>query len=1276
VINSSYKTRLPIALSVLVLILTFPGIAAAGGATATYIGADAATQGNWTDNYGFDGQLIPNDVSNAPAYASVSFTGDSLYTWAATSADPRALQTAAFSSARIASTYYSHGFTINLNLTDGNTHQISLYLCDWDHGSRVETISIVDAVSKAVLSTQAFSAFTGGVYEKWDISGNVQIQVIYTSGSNAIVNAIFFDAAGPATTATVTYTGADTTTLGNWTGHYGADGLLIPNDLSNAPGYVEVDLANAATYTWAASSSDSRALQTASGSTSRIASTYYAQSFDIDLKFTDGNAHRLSLYLCDWDHGSRVETISIIDAVSRAVLYKQSFSAFSGGMYETWTISGNVQMQVVDNSGSNAIANAIFFDPAPPTVTLTANPATITAGGSATLSWSSKNATVCTASGGWSGSEGISGSLSVSPATTTSYTLTCTGSGGSAASTTQIAVTALPPPSTPTGLTAVGGNAQVSLSWNASSGASSYHVKRSTTNGSGYTQIAAPTSAAYADTAVTNGTPYYYVVSALNGTTESGNSTQAAATPSASSTAVEVTVDVLTNRHPISPYVYGGAYPNNAATITDSGLSVVRWGGDATSTYNWQAHTYNAANDYYFEDYAASGFNNSSADSDSVQFVKDVIAAGGNPLMTMVMLPWVAKSAETPPPSANYHWSFSVAKYGAQCSTDYWNSDAGNGIVYSANCNSQPTYLTANPNDAYVPLLDNHSDTCPSGDTCVYRSDWAAALATAFGSAPHFYNMDNEIEIWGSTHRDIHPNPSGYEELRDTYLAEARALKGWDPQAIRLGPITCCWWFYWNGENNNDKGVHAGIDFLPWWLNEVYWQDKMAGTQSVDVFDIHAYPDAPYESTLAQQQALAARIYRDYWDPTYVSESGDINQPWTTTIQPNKTIPFRIPRLRAIVNMIYPGLPLSVTEWSAEIVGPADFSTALGDADAYGILGRERVYLASRWTAPSPTNPNYQALKLFTNYDGAHHGFAPISVSATNNGNPNLISSYAAANAAGTTMTLLFLNKDPQNTAQTQFAFNGFTPSQVTAYTLSQAKPTSIVASPTEAWTTNLSFAPYTLTLLVITGTTTNLPAAQWDLNPDTIMLPANGTVTLSPKITSGSGSVTLGTPISDTGISVAVTGASLSSSQNGSITVTAGSNPGFYHYSVPGTDSSAKTNQGGWIVVGNPAATFTTSGNGQSGKAGSALANPLTVTLAAGSSGGFDSGASVLFSTNAGTLSNGTTSGTQVIAVTNSSGVASVTLTLPATAGTVKVTAEGPYGLGHPTAAFTETAQ
>jgi hypothetical protein len=717
----------------------------------------------------------------------------------------------------------------------------------------------------------------------------------------------------------------------------------------------------------------------------------------------------------------------------------------------------------------------------------------------------------------------------------------------------------------------------------------------------------------------------------------------------AGTTSVTVSIDVLSNRHAISKYVYGGAYPKDAPTITDSGLSVVRWGGNATSRYNWQLKTYNAANDWFFEDFGYSEI----GDSDSAQYITDVKAAGSNPIMTMVMLPWVAKTSG---------WSFSVAKYGAQCAADPYNSDAGDGL--KTDC---ATTLTANPSDANVALLDQPGTNDPPGS--VYRNQWAAALATAFGTAPHFYNMDNEIDIWGGTHRDVHPLPTAYNEMRDTFITEATALKVWDPKAIRLGPVSCCWWFYFNGADGNDKGAHAGVDFLPWWLNEVYWRDKISGTRSIDVFDIHAYPDGPDTSswTTAQKQALATRIYRDYWDPAYVSESSTINQPWVTQIQPNKTIPFRIPRMRAIVNSIYPNTPLSVTEWSAAFAGESDFSTALGDADAYGILGRERAYLASRWTAPDPANPNYLALKLFTNYDGAHHGFATTSVSDTNNGDPNLFSSYAALNPTGTMMTALVLNKDPANTVQATFSVNGFTPKNVTSYTLSSTNPTQIVASAATAWSSTVSFAPYSATLLVVTGTS-KLPGASWDLNPDATMVAAGGKVVLMPRITSGSATVTLGTPQSDSGITVSVTQPTLSSGQNGKITVTAGTTAGFYHYTVPSTDTSGVAQQqSGWILVGNPPASLTKTGDEQKGAVGTTL--NLSVTLNAGSSGGSATGGTILFTTSAGSLSSR-------VVTTDSSGNAAVVLTLPSTAGTVHVTAEGQYGLGHPMVTFTETAQ
>jgi hypothetical protein len=811
------------------------------------------------------------------------------------------------------------------------------------------------------------------------------------------------------------------------------------------------------------------------------------------------------------------------------------------------------------------------------------------------------------------------------------------------------------PPAVPTGLAATAANQQISLTWNASSGATSYHVKRATVSGGPYTQVAAPTANSDTDTGLINGTAYYYVVSALNANGESANSSEVSATPTGLSASVHVTVDVLSNRHPISPYVYGGAFPKDGPTITDSGLTAVRWGGNASTRYNWINFDTNAANDFYFVNRP---MGNPPLFSDSIQFVNNVKAAGGLPLITVGMLPWVAKDATS--------YSFSVAKYGAQCKVNPFNSDDGNGV--KSDC---ATNITGNDvHDAHVPLLDGPPQ---SGDPAgsVYRNQWVTALGAAFGAnVPHFYNMDNEIDIWGGTHRDVHPNPATYNELRDTYLSEARALKTWDPVAIRLGPVSCCWFFYWrSATGSSDTASHGGADFLPWWLNEVAWSDAVAGTRSLDVFDIHAYPDGPDTSsfTQAQKQALAVRIYRDWWDPSYTSEAVYIVG-GGFSIEPVDSKPFRIPRMRALLNAIYPGTQFSITEWSAEFAGAPDFSTALGDADAYGILGRERVYLASRWVAPDPANPNYQTLKLYRNYDGQHHTFAPISVSATNDGDPNLFSSYAAVDAAGTTLTIMVVNKDPQNSVTAQITPNGFTPTAFTTYTLAQASPTSIATSSSQTWSSNLTFAPYTATLLVITGSMAKTPVTEWDPNPDTIMLPAGGTVTLEPKITSGSGSVTLGTPQSDSGVTLAVTQSNLTTGQMGSVTVTAGSTPGFYHYTIPGTDNLGVTqNQSGWIVVGKPAAALTKTGDNQTGAVSSPL--NLSVTLNPGQSGGVSTGATIFFSTDSGTLSSR-------IVTTDSSGKASVVLTLPGVAGTVHVTAEGPFALGHPVVTFAETAQ
>ncbi len=811
-----------------------------------------------------------------------------------------------------------------------------------------------------------------------------------------------------------------------------------------------------------------------------------------------------------------------------------------------------------------------------------------------------------------------------------------------------------------------------------------------TTLSSGSATITVPAGslAAGSDTLTAKFTPD----SASAGTYNSASGT--ASVTVTASTAVAVDINVLANRHQISPFIYGNN-DQTIADILDVGYTYSRWGGNDSSNYNYLLQTRNAASDYYFEDYGGAG--------DQVQLITDTQNAGSHALTTMAMMDWVAQTSG---------WSFSVKEFGPQCSVDPYNTDAGNGLVAGStgNCSTSTVPVTTNAiTTAYYPLVDT-AQQCPSGTTdgttCIDRETWAKALAPAFGSGAcslpystitscHLYDMDNEPEIWNGTHRDVHPNPTGYDEIANLYEAEATNLKAWDPAAVRFGPVFCCWWYYWNGANGggngipSDKSAHGGVDFLPWWLNQIYWFDQINGARTLDVFDIHAYGDCGIDNnctdgklTNAQLQAETAEVAAYYWDPATVNQ--DTNNTYTTNEEPNPSIPFIIPRFKAMVNAIYPGTPLSFTEWGAGFAQNAstDFSTAIADADTLGVFGREGLSFASRWGGPSSGTPEYLAWKMYTNYDGAHDGFGTVSVSDTNNGNSNLFSSYATLNSTGTTMTIMVLNKDPGNAAQVTFDLSGFNASTYVAYTLASTASGSISASNSAAWNSSQSFAPYSITLLVISGSEASTPASAWYLNPDDLMIPASGTATLHPAISSGSGSVTLSSAVFDAfegapacSGSLTLSDATITTTQPGTITVNAGGTPGFCHFTVTGNDGTATQTEGGWIVVGNPPATLTQSGNNQSGSAGTALSQSLTVTLTPGQSGGSASGAGIRFTTSAGVLSNGTTSATSVIAQTNSSGTASVTLTLPSSQGTVTVTAQDQFALGGASVTFTEAA-
>ena len=88
------------------------------------------------------------------------------------------------------------------------------------------------------------------------------------------------------------------------------------------------------------------------------------------------------------------------------------------------------------------------------------------------------------------------------------------------------------PPTSPVDVIATAGNSRAFLNWPPSAGASGYNVKRSTVSGGPYALVATNlSSATYTDSAIANGTTYYYVISALNAVGESTNSSQVYAMP-------------------------------------------------------------------------------------------------------------------------------------------------------------------------------------------------------------------------------------------------------------------------------------------------------------------------------------------------------------------------------------------------------------------------------------------------------------------------------------------------------------------------------------------------------------------------------------------------------------------------------------------------------------------------------------------------------------------------------------------------------------------------
>ncbi len=457
----------------------------------------------------------------------------------------------------------------------------------------------------------------------------------------------------------------------------------------------------------------------------------------------------------------------------------------------------------------------------------------------------------------------------------------------------------------------------------------------------------------------------------------------------ANNPAVTVAIDVSASRHAINPMIYGVAF-GTSADLKTLNAPLNRQGGNTMSTYNWKLNADNHDDDYFFESLPEDGGTAAGAFGDA--FIKLSKANGAASMLTMPMIGWVAKLG----PDRGKLSSFSVKKYGPQCSVDPYDTDAGNG--------EEPcgTDITGNdPHDAYV------------ADSAANEKSWVQHLIAKWGKASAgglgYYLTDNESSIWQSTHRDIHPIGPHATEIRDDVIAYSKMIKALDPGAKVVGPEEWGWegYFYsgydqqytaahdYNGVFPDRKSEMGGKDYIPWLLQQ--W--KKAGGHPIDVLSVHFYPQGNEftdDDTTTTQQ-LRNRSTRQLWDTKYKSES------WIG-------VPiFLIPQLKTWISAdYYAGTPTAITEynWGDE----AKINGATTQADIYGIFGREGLDMATRWTVPDASTPTFKAMQIFRNYDGKKSGFGDTSVEATAP-NPDRLSAFAAQRTAGGALTIVVINK-------------------------------------------------------------------------------------------------------------------------------------------------------------------------------------------------------------------------------------------------------------------------
>ncbi len=489
-----------------------------------------------------------------------------------------------------------------------------------------------------------------------------------------------------------------------------------------------------------------------------------------------------------------------------------------------------------------------------------------------------------------------------------------------------------------------------------------------------------------------------------------------------------LTVDAGSRTHAISPDIYGmNAFAMAAELGKAVNLPVDRFGGDGTSLYNYKLDVTSAGSDWYYKNSVEKA--GTEDDSSFNAQVKNDKAVGAKTMGTVPMMGWVAKTG--------VGCSYPASIYPSQTKFNPYDPKCGNG-VYPKGTNGcteeKGCEITGNDPTIIAQPIDN----------ATWAQGWVTYLVSKFGNAAHggvaIYSLDNEPAWWDGGHRDVHPNPSTYDEVTNNGIATAKAIKTADATAAVSGPVVDFWFNYFYSKkeieqgwktapchqawsNPTDRAAHGGVPFVEYYLQQFSAASTAYGARLLDYLDLHTYFAGSYNGNdvgLApagdtQEQEVRLNSTRAFWDPTYTDPEHPqpnytTDSDYTSTCKVPLQAPQLIPMAQKWVAADYPGTKIAFTEYNWG--GLENVNGAVAQADVLGIFGKYGLDLATLWGPPDPVKqvPGLMAYKIYRNYDGNNSLFGDTALDSTS-ANQGQLSVYGALRSADKAFTIVVINK-------------------------------------------------------------------------------------------------------------------------------------------------------------------------------------------------------------------------------------------------------------------------